>query len=748
MNPTSYKVRNGKIYESTITADLTHNSNGTDISLQGHVPDDIPVHFVAQYGTISLIHYIKNGKASSTLVLDPNIQNFTGVIAVVDNEGVLTSVDWASKAFINVLGSALNASNTSQKLNFTYEVPLNDSSIWVSVLWKETSLFHGEVDLIVNGNIVKSCNVVNAAYLTYKNSYSAKVFDQIRYINELFLNPVGSTTFVPNQYLQLIITADHLENFTVSQLEDFILFGAKQQNNFTDSEINFIKNHRYEFIDLVGFGMSYPGDAAQTINFIDPDNNQTVNLNLPGNPIFRMSPMVYLEGYSNDGDAGYEGVRSFAIATTKVTNNVVHYWLNRQSLYAPGAMKAAYGTFLTALTVIKAHDMVADQAAGEFNVTWSRTTPVVVSVCDDAASTYMTGEMDHRMGMDVNGTQSNVWAFRFACSSAFSPLENEVMNPNGGIGSVTLGIGERILNGEVPELFYSNGYIVYKIKGKDDLILILDSVTGIVRDVANGVCGVYCFHNQITDQQIQLAENLTSSDPSVQPVWLGSVDDSVVSLGSFAVDLGTILYEGGSVVAAKLFAPLFLPLFTLQLFDSLNPGAINESERENLFNSTTYLLQLMSQYWGESGSSQWFWDNLIEGLQKYYQDITPSQSDLEKEIPENLMSPPILTDDYNFVIFAYGGDEGDDHWIYYKVDRMPQNEDCWVMECSIVYYVGGKSYRETQYAVFLPGKSTSIFYEGDSHTFKFKIPKNEQGGIIETHSIIYYCFQKVPNSNI
>ena len=132
-----------------------------------------------------------------------------------------------------------------------------------------------------------------------------------------------------------------------------------------------------------------------------------------------------------------------------------------------------------------------------------------------------------------------------------------------------------------------------------------------------------------------------------------------------------------------------------------------------------------------------------KSLETYYHDIIPSQSDLEKEIPENLMSPPILTKDYNFVIFAYGGVEGDDTWLHYKVNRMPHNNDCWVMECSIVYYVGDKSYRETQYAVLLPGKSISILYEGDHHTFKFKIPKNEQGGIIETHTIAYYCFQKM-----
>ncbi len=35
---------------------------------------------------------------------------------------------------------------------------------------------------------------------------------------------------------------------------------------------------------------------------------------------------------------------------------------------------------------------------------------------------YINGEMSHRMGMDVIGDPDNVRAFRFACSSSFSPI--------------------------------------------------------------------------------------------------------------------------------------------------------------------------------------------------------------------------------------------------------------------------------------------------------------------------------------
>jgi hypothetical protein len=65
-----------------------------------------------------------------------------------------------------------------------------------------------------------------------------------------------------------------------------------------------------------------------------------------------------------------------------------------------------------------------------------------------------------------------------------------------------MGLGERILNGELPELFMSNGYLVYKIPEKDDLFLLLDPVTGIITDCALGINGVYYFHDQITNNQI------------------------------------------------------------------------------------------------------------------------------------------------------------------------------------------------------------------------------------------------------
>ena len=617
VSPTSYKVANGRIYESIITADLTHNNRGEDISLQGCVPDGILVHFVAQYGTIPLIQYTSKGKASASLVLNQTIHNATGVIAVVDNAGAITSVDWIANANIIIISAAIDLS-TNQPLNVTYTLPLNESATWVSVLWKNTGMFHNEVDLIVDGNVVLTRNVVNSAYITYQNSYSAQVFNQTLYLNGVFLNPLES-----NIYLQNFIKLNpQYQNYTKDQLLDVFLARIKQQYSFTDNEINFIRNNRSNFTDSVFVLMTYPGDASEYLTLENSNTNETLSFVKPGAVILRESPMIYFDGYTEDGDAGYEGVRSFAIVTTKVTNSVMQYWLDKQSLYAPGAMKAAYGTFLSSLLVIKCHDMVADQAATAYNVTWCRTTPVVVSCLDDAKNAYITGESSLRMGMDVNGTVGNVWAFRFACSSAFSPIEYCVAGDSTGL-SVTLGLGERILNGEIPELFYSNGYLVYKIQGKDDLFLLLDPVTGIVTDCALGINGVYCFHDQITNNKISLAQNLTSGDPSVQPGWQQSISNSSIMLGSFAAMMGTVTLGETSLAAAELFPPVLMIVAPIAFLEALQPYAIEEAEQEGNFNTAEYLTNndLKDQMWdvmiqclGIGGPSQGVWDESNEHI--------------------------------------------------------------------------------------------------------------------------------------
>jgi hypothetical protein len=100
----------------------------------------------------------------------------------------------------------------------------------------------------------------------------------------------------------------------------------------------------------------------------------------------------------NSDFAGYEGVRSFAIATTEVTNIILQSWLDQYSNYsAEGNMKAAYGTFLTALTTIWFSDSFADEMSSALNVTWARCTPTVVMCGVNSNEDYLSC-LDPSMG--------------------------------------------------------------------------------------------------------------------------------------------------------------------------------------------------------------------------------------------------------------------------------------------------------------------------------------------------------------
>jgi hypothetical protein len=111
-----------------------------------------------------------------------------------------------------------------------------------------------------------------------------------------------------------------------------------------------IKGNRLLFMDYLNITLAYLGDSAQTITISSADNaTENITLNFPGNPIQRTSTITYLNGEYENQSAGYEVIRSFAIATTMVTDDVLRYWLDQKNatdgngnlLYPEGPLKAA-----------------------------------------------------------------------------------------------------------------------------------------------------------------------------------------------------------------------------------------------------------------------------------------------------------------------------------------------------------------------------------------------------------------------
>ena len=498
---------------ASVTADLTHNNQGQDTSFDGRIPNGIPVNFTTNFGTIIGSACTVKGKADTILNLG-SIQNVTAAVSAhLDSETVSSqTVITTGMAVIRVQSTAIDYS-TGQNVNLTYTLPLNASVTWVSVLWKATGLFKGELDLIVDGNVVQSVNYFNSYYDMVRDDYRQNVF-------------------------LAILDCHRWGDISVSQNT---LNTMAYRYGLTDDELQYIEYYGPAFIDELLVNIDYPGvDAPSYIPL--PEDYEYPYIYFTGKSINRHSAMMYVNshepfyidgngGLFQDEDAFYDGIRSFAIATTSVTDDIVEYWadqinatdVNGNLLYPKGPMKAAYGTFFASLVMIYMHDLVADEAANCSNVTWGRTAPVIVSVCDDPHYTYMTLECDHSMGMTAVGEFGGIWSFKYTCSYLIPSIESAVMNsislslytgPEYHQGQEYLFIGpsEYILNalsdGEEIEAFMQDGYVIIKLEDQDDVMLVFDPETGVMRDVVlfsvyrnpNPIDGVYCFHDPLTDK--------------------------------------------------------------------------------------------------------------------------------------------------------------------------------------------------------------------------------------------------------
>lgn len=411
------------------------------------------MNFTTNYGTIINTSYTVKGRATTILNLGSTQNATVTAAAFLDNQSISTTGFISiGTAILTITSTALDNS-TGLPLNTTYTIPLNNSVTWLSVVWINTGMFTDELQIIVDGIVVQDKYFYNAAYTTWQNSYSTSVFNAIIYVNQYlpFIDSAELTTF--------------WNNLTTTY-------------NLTSTELEFIQNHTQDFKDNLTFNIVYPGVTGLNLTVTDPHSN-VIDLNFPGNVIQRTSQVIYT------GSLG-EGVKSFAIATTNVTDTVLQYWQNQYSSYQTGdAMNVAYNTFLTALMVEYGHDHIADNISTSLNVTWSRTSPVIVSVGEDAYQIYETLECDHSMGMTVIGTIENMIVFNFITSNSISVIEYEVMNSayNSTFGSVTMELLYTYYNyNTYVESFEENGFYIIKSLMNDNFLAI-DLETGIVRDI-------------------------------------------------------------------------------------------------------------------------------------------------------------------------------------------------------------------------------------------------------------------------
>ena len=469
--------------EAVLTAVLTHNNNGDNTSSQGHVPEGMPVNFATNRGNITDPVYTRNGKATAIL---NNLQSGTAnVTATLDNQSVSTQVTkQVAQAFLNITADVLVLPYPcTTGLNINYGINLTDPVTWVSIAYRHVDEPGvGEIDVIVNGNIVLTKYFVNSYFFWMDNeewwcNYPDPSIWGLEFNPDLFMDYARRLNFAEQNGL------------------DFGAICHEMYNNpyLTNGDCYMAYYHRDSF----------------------KDNIQTI-LTYPGGSLTKNSTITYINGQ----DAGFEIIQSFAITTGKVTDDMVQYWLNQNSTYPIGHVKASYGTFMTSLTTLWLSDKLADEMASQLNVTWSRSTPTVV-MCGVTNGTGYLNCLDPAMGMNVVGDVNNTKSFKFVCSLMLSEVERMALGSTGvSVDSTLSRIVSEVLSGATFDTILDpeNNTLTLMLEGNDIYKIIIDLNTGVVRDILNDqglslkgaetTSSAYCYHDQLTDNQYQIDNGL------------------------------------------------------------------------------------------------------------------------------------------------------------------------------------------------------------------------------------------------
>jgi parallel beta-helix repeat protein/predicted outer membrane repeat protein len=166
---------------TNLTADLTHNSDGTDTSPDGHLPDGIPVVFTTDLGTVGSSTVTKitvNGKATAILNT-ANVAGMAHITAHVDSQTAATKV--------NILGPITNTRTLASY--FTLQEAINNP---------DTK--NGDTLLISQGTY-QEYNVTINKSLTITGLYPAGVVLDAQYLGRIFAIKPGNTVNLQNLIL-------------------------------------------------------------------------------------------------------------------------------------------------------------------------------------------------------------------------------------------------------------------------------------------------------------------------------------------------------------------------------------------------------------------------------------------------------------------------------------------------------------------------------------------------------------------
>jgi hypothetical protein len=197
----------GKNVKSTITADLTYDSNGGYHNpADGHVPDNIPIEFNTNLGTLgstTLTKYTLNGVAKATLI--SGTTSGTAKVSVkLDDQIVQTNV--------TIDNTPPTVTNTDPKNN-AVSVPAN--KVIKITFNKNIKMGSGWVELKKGSTVIKTTNSISGNVLTLKPSTSLSPGD---YVVVIHTGSVTDTIGIPVALFSTKFKVAATSKTTISQI--------------------------------------------------------------------------------------------------------------------------------------------------------------------------------------------------------------------------------------------------------------------------------------------------------------------------------------------------------------------------------------------------------------------------------------------------------------------------------------------------------------------------------------------------
>ena len=181
--------------------------------------------------------------------------------------------------------------------------------------------------------------------------------------------------------------------------------------------------------------------------------------------------------------AGFEVLQSYAIASSKITPDIVESWLSKNKTYLSiNRISSIYSMFMAALETILIADELANQNAKEFNVSWQRngTSTVLAGINLDHVYMHI---LNADMGMSVTGKNEDVVFFKLINSLCLPDIETACFR------DISNKTGENSINSlnNLLNSFENNNFSIAQIgdvfyifgSGDSNATMLLNSTTGV-----------------------------------------------------------------------------------------------------------------------------------------------------------------------------------------------------------------------------------------------------------------------------